>query len=148
MIIGLLVFMVFMAFILALWEIQIEGKDGWAAKAPCWRLETGWLMKLTDGRPVTGYHFYMTLFIIALVHLPFFFVSWDWQTESLILGFYVGMVLLEDILWFALNPHFGIKKFRKGKIWWHTRWLGPVPLMYYWLIIIVAVLLFLGWGAI
>ena len=26
--------MVCMAVILALWEIQIEGKDGWAAKSP------------------------------------------------------------------------------------------------------------------
>jgi len=29
MIIGLVGFMIFMALVLALWEIQIEGKDGW-----------------------------------------------------------------------------------------------------------------------
>jgi len=30
---GFLVFMVFLASILALWEIQIEGKDGWGTRA-------------------------------------------------------------------------------------------------------------------
>ena len=67
MIIGLLAFMVFLAFILAFWEIQIEGKDGWAAKAPCWRIEKGWLVKLTGGRPITGYHFFITLFYLIYV---------------------------------------------------------------------------------
>jgi len=32
--IGLLIFMVCLAFILALWEIQIEGKDGWGGEIP------------------------------------------------------------------------------------------------------------------
>jgi hypothetical protein len=73
-IIGYLAFMVLLAFILALWEIQIEGKDGWAAKAPCWRIEKGWLVRLMGGRPITGYHVFMTLFLIAMVHLPLFFV--------------------------------------------------------------------------
>jgi hypothetical protein len=94
MIYGFLGFMVFMALILALWEIQIEGKDGWAANSPGWRIEKGWLVKVTGGRPITGYHFYMTIFIIALVHLPLFFVSWSWRLECLLLGFSVGMVLL------------------------------------------------------
>ena len=66
MIIGLLCFMVFMSIILALWEIQIEGKDGWAAKLPAWRIEKGWLVRLSGGRPVTGYHFFMTLFLTPL----------------------------------------------------------------------------------
>ena len=96
MIIGLLAFMVFLAFLLAFWEIQIEGKDGWASKLPGWRIEKGWLVKLAGGRPITGYHFFMTLFLIAIVHLPLFFVPWSWRLESLLLGFYVGMVFLED----------------------------------------------------
>jgi hypothetical protein len=146
MIIGLLVFMVLIAWILALWEIQIEGKDGWAAKAPCWRIEKGRLMKLTGGRPVTGYHFYMTLFMIAIVHFPLYFVSWSWQVESLIIGFYIGMVVIEDFLWFVLNPYYGIGKFRKGEIWWHKDWLGPVPAMYWILVPLAAVLIFLGRG--
>src|SRR4030042_3144204 len=110
MIIGFLAFMVFMSFILAFWEIQIEGKDGWAAKAPCWRIEKKWLVRLTGGRPLTGYHVFMTLFLVAMVHLPLFFVSWSLRLEGLLIGFYLGMVLVEDFLWFALNPYCGIKR--------------------------------------
>ncbi len=145
MLIAFLVFMLLMAFILAKWEIQIEGKDGWAAKAPGWRIEKGWLMKLSGGRPVTGYHFYMTIFMLMMVHLPVFFTAWTWRLESLLLGFYVGMVLIEDFLWFLLNPHFGLKKFRKGQIWWHTTWWGPVPSLYWFLLPLSAVLIWLGW---
>jgi len=144
MIIGLLVFLIFLAFILALWEIQIEGKDGWAAKSPGWRIEKGWVMKLTGGRPLTGYHVFMTVFLIAIVHLPLFFVPWTWRLESLLLGFYVGMIFVEDFLWFVLNPYYGIKNFRKGKIWWHKEWWGPVPALYWILLAITVVLIYLG----
>lgn len=147
MITGLLAFMVVMALLLALWEIQIEGKDGWASKLPCWRIERGWFVRLTGGRPLTGYHLFMTLFLIAIVHLPLFFVRWSWQSESLLLGFYAGMVFLEDFFWFVLNPHYGIKNFRKGKIWWHKRWWGPVPTLYWLLAIIVAALMYFGRAA-
>ena len=148
MIIGLLVFIVFLAFLLAFWEIQIEGKDGWAAKLPAWRIEKGWLVQLAGGRPITGYHLFMTLFLIAIVHLPLFFVPWSWQLESLLLGFYVGTVFIEDFLWFALNPHYGIRNFRKGRIWWHKTWWGPVPALYWFLLIIVILLIYFGRTAI
>jgi hypothetical protein len=148
MIAGLLAFMVFMAFILALWEIQIEGKEGWAVNLPCWRIKTGWAVKLTGGRPITGYHVFMTLFLIALVHLPLFFVPWSWRLESLLIGFYLGMVLLEDFLWFVLNPHYGIKNFRKGRIQWHKNWWGPVPSLYWVLLVVFSLLIYFGRTAI
>jgi hypothetical protein len=147
-IIGFLVFMAFMAFLLALWEIQIEGKDGFAAKLPCWRLEKGRLMRLTGGRPITGYHVFMVLFLIALVHLPLFFVTWSWRLEGLLIGFFIGMLLLEDFLWFVINPNYGIKSFRRGKIWWHPSWWGPVPDFYWILLPIVVVLVYFGQSAI
>lgn len=148
MIIGLMAFMVLLSFFLALWEIQIEGKDGWAANSPGWRIEKGWLVKMFGGRPITGYHVFMTLFLIAVIHLPLFFISWSWQLESLLIGFYLGMLLVEDFLWFMLNPYYGLKNFRKGKIWWHKQWLGPVPLLYWILLIFTILLIFLGRNAI
>jgi hypothetical protein len=144
MIIGFLAFMVFLSIILALWEIQIEGRDGWAAKLPCWRIENARLKRLTGGRPITGYHLYMTLFLIALVHLPLFFTAWTWRLECLLMGFYIGMVLIEDFFWFALNPHYGLKNFRRGKIWWHPGWWGPVPNLYWFLLPLAGVLIYLG----
>jgi hypothetical protein len=148
MIFGLLAFMVLLGFLLALWEIQIEGKDGWAANSPGWRIEKGWLVKLFGGRPITGYHVFMTLFLVAMIHLPLFFISWSWRLESLLIGLYLGMLLVEDFLWFVLNPYFGIKNFRKGKIWWHKQWLGPVPVIYWILLVFIVLLIFLGRNAI
>jgi hypothetical protein len=148
MLIGLIVFMLFMAFILALWEIQIEGPDGWAAESPGWKITKGPLLRLTGGVPLTGYHFFMTVFLIALVHLPLFFQPWSWRFECLLLGFYVGMVFVEDFFWFVLNPAFGLKNFRQGKIWWHKRWWGPVPAMYFFLAALSVLFLLLGSPAI
>jgi hypothetical protein len=47
--------MVCLAVVLSLHWIQVEGNDGWAASLP-------------------GHHLRMTLFLIAVVPLPFFFV--------------------------------------------------------------------------
>ncbi len=145
---GFLTFMVFMAFILALWEIQIEGGDGWAARLPAWRVEKGWIVKLTGGRPLTGYHLFMTVFLISIVHLPLFFAPWTWRLECLLFGFYLGMVLAEDVLWFLFNPAYGITSFRKGKIWWHKSWWGPLPSFYWILLVIFIALIYLGRSAI
>ncbi len=144
MFIGLIIFMLFLAFILALWEIQIEGSEGWAAKLPAWRILKGWPVKIMGGRPVTGYHVFMLIFMLSIIHLPLFFTPWSWRLEFLLLGFYNGMVLVEDFLWFVLNPHYGIKKFRKGQIWWHKTWWGPVPSLYWWLTPVVIVLIYFG----
>ena len=144
LLVAFLLFMLFLACILALWEIQIEGKDGWAGGLPGWRVEKGQVIKLTGGRPITGYHVYMTIFLIAVIHLPLFFLPWTLRLESLLIGFYVGMVLVEDFLWFCLNPYYGLKNFRRGKIWWHRRWWGPVPDLYWILMILVLILIY--WG--
>jgi hypothetical protein len=105
-------------------------------------------VRLTGGRPITGYHLFMTLFLIAVVHLPLFFLSWTLRLESLLLGFYVGMLLVEDFLWFVLNPHYGIRNFRKGRIWWHKEWWGPVPSLYWVLFVIASLLVYFGRTAI
>jgi hypothetical protein len=136
--------MIFIALILAGWEIQIEGKDGWAAKLPAWRISQGWLMRFTGGLPITGYHVFLSVFLIAIIHLPVFFTGWTLRLESLLLGFFVGIMLVEDFLWFVLNPNYGIKNFRKGKIWWHKHWWGPVPAIYWFLLVLAAVLIWFG----
>ena len=148
MIFGYIAFMILMAVIFALWEIQIEGKDGWAANLPTWRIEKGWLLKYTGRRPLTGYHLFLGLFLISFIHFPLFFTSWSWQLELLIIGFGVGMGLIEDFLWFVLNPHYGIKNFRTGKIWWHKTWWGPMPSMYYFLLVAAVLLIYFGRAAI
>ncbi len=146
--IGFLIYMVILAVILAFWEIQIEGKNGWAGNLPCWRIKTGWVVKLLGGRPLTGYHICLNIFLVFVLHVPIFFTAWSWRLESLLLGFLIGILLVEDFLWFVFNPYYGLKNFKPGKIWWHKKWLGPVPDYYWFTAIIVGLLFYLGWPAI
>ena len=44
-----LVWVVVMAFFFANAEIQIEGKAGWAANLPTWRIEHHWLLDIFWG---------------------------------------------------------------------------------------------------
>ena len=144
MIVGFIIYMVVLSVVLALWEIQIEGKDGWANSLPCWRIEKGLIVKILGGRPLTGYHFFMVLFLILMVHLPIFFSTWSLRLESLLLGFLVGLLLIEDFLWFVFNKNYGLKKFKKGEIWWHKNWWGPVPDYYWFATTIVLVCFYFG----
>jgi len=127
------VYSVIAALAFALWEIQIEGRDGWAAKLPCWRKNEGALVKIF-GSPITGYHVFLAINLLLLVHLPVFFVSkWTWNNELAILGFFFLTLTLEDFFWFVFNPAFGVKNFKKTNpnIWWHKRWFLGLPIFYW-----------------
>jgi hypothetical protein len=39
--------------------------------------------------------------------------------------------IVEDALWFALNPAFGLKALRPGKAFWHPHWLWGLPVDYW-----------------
>ena len=115
------------AFFLAKLEINIEGKYGWAEKLPAWRkvIKTG----IFKGYTFTGYHFYMFVcFLPLLFHLPFLFFPWSPAVEAKIIAAYFLMTGLEDILWFAFNPDYGLKAYTKERVKWHKRWLFGFPL--------------------
>lgn len=112
-------------------EIEIEGPDGWAAKLPTKRYDTKFA-RLIFGVPITRYHLVMMATILTLAHLPVLFVRpWTLANELTVLGFTVLHFLLEDFLWFACNPAFGIRKFKRENIWWHSRWFLGIPLAYW-----------------
>src|SRR5262249_24339097 len=97
-------------------EIEIEGKDGWAAGLPTWKVESHVLLDIFyGGRPLTGYHFWAFSSVLFFYHLPMFIQGhWSWRGEFHAVGGYMLFWLLEDFLWFVLNPHFGIKRFDRG----------------------------------
>lgn len=147
--IGIIGYVVAIALILAILEIQIEGKHGWAEKLPCWQRKDGWFVKIIlGGRPLTGYHLAIFLFLMAVFHFVFFLIPWNFQAELFILGLLLELILLGDFFWFVLNPHFGLKKFKKDEIWWHKKWLGPVPSLYIYLAIAATILIYLGFPGI
>lgn len=134
------------SFLFAKAEIHVEGADGWAANLPTWRSTTRWTRLLLGEKPLTGYHVYVFGTLLTLCHLPWFLgiARPTLAAECRILSFFVLFCILEDFLWFVLNPAFGIRRFRRDLIWWHrAAWWGfaprdyflfaPVGLALYWL---------------
>ena len=138
-----LAFVVVLAFFFAKVEIQIEGDAGWAANLPTWRVEEHWLLNIFWGsRAMTGYHAWVMSFIVLFFHLPAF-ITWQWsmQLEARILACLMVFWIVEDFLWFLLNPAFGLRRFAPAHVAWHKHWVLGAPVDY-WVFIVVSCLLF------
>ncbi len=139
-------FLLLTASLFALLEIQIEGKDGWAAKLPTWRKPVnnkGLLGFLADpNQPQTGYHTYLWLFLFTISHIVFLLTSWTIRKEIYVISYYSLLTTVEDFLWFVFNPNYGIKKFKKEEIPWHTNWFLGLP-RNYWINYPIGILLYL-----
>jgi len=124
-------------------EIEIEGAHGWAANLPTWKIEKHALLdRIYGGRPLTGYHVWASVFLLLVFHMPFFWTgAWFFRGELRVLGGMIVFWLLEDFLWFVLNPHFGWKKFSPAYAWWHRRWRWGLPVEY-WTLGVPGLLLF------
>lgn len=114
----------------ALLEVQIEGAAGWAANLPVWRVENRFTRAIMGGRTLTGYHLYAHLFVLSLVHLPYALgtAAPSWRIEARILAFLILFWVLEDFLWFVVNPAFGLRRFRREHVPWHAAawwWIMP-----------------------
>ncbi len=123
--------LLWVSFCLAELEIAIEGPDGWAATLPTWRLPDDHWLTVLLGRPVTGYHFWLIVFVFSILHVPYLFVTPTWSAELQILSFNCLFWVLEDFLWFLRNPAYGLANFRPENIWWHKVWWGVMPRDYY-----------------
>jgi hypothetical protein len=121
------------AFIWAMMEIEIEGKDGWAAKLPTWRIENHILLDLfLGGRPLTGYHTWAFAFVFWVFHMPFLWSgTWSWRGECHVIGAELFFWVIEDFIWFVMNPHFGWSRYRREEIWWHKKWMMGLPFDYW-----------------
>jgi len=139
----LLAWVALLAFFFAQVEIQIEGAEGWAATLPTWRIEKHWLLDIFwGGRAMTGYHAWVFPFVALVFHLPVFFRGrWTWRMEARIVATIMLFWIIEDALWFGLNPAFGWNKFSAAHIPWHKHWWGPLPVDY-WLSSVVGLMLF------
>ena len=138
-----IIYTIILTIITALWEIQIEGKWGWAKLLPTFRINV-FFRKLLGGKALTGYHIFMLLLFIAIFHAMLHEESWSWEKEFQVFGLLSWFFVLEDVLWFIFNPHYTWKRFRKKTIEWHNRWFLGLPYTYWWGIIIGIILLLLG----
>jgi|SRR5882672_2353949 len=118
------------AYVLAQLEIQIEGPHGWAEKLPTWRLDSAAVLKWA-GKPITGYHVYLTAFIVLFIHAPILSQSWSVEREAETLSLFFLLAVFWDFLWFVTNPHFGLARFNPGKVWWFKSWTLGFPTTYF-----------------
>lgn len=132
---GLLLAVAVLAYFFANVEIQIEGANGWAASLPVtFRIEKHPLLDIFWGsRPLTGYHAWIFPFVLLACHLPLaFFGHWSWRLEARALGCVMLFWIIEDALWFVLNPAYGWASLHPGpQVWWHRHWLLGVPVDYW-----------------
>lgn len=137
------IYTLILSMVLALWEIQIEGKWGWAKLLPTFRINV-FFKKLLGGKALTGYHIFLLLTYIIVFHGLFINELGTWKTEYRAIGLLSIFFVLEDVFWFIFNPHYTFKRFRKKTIEWHSRWFLGLPYTYWWGIIIGIILLYLG----
>ncbi len=131
------IFIFFLAIILALLEIEIEGPDGWAKNLPTWRPNKDkWYTKLYaslfSNKELTGYHLTVFIFVLLIFHIPFVYgipLTWDTWLRNMTL--YMAFIILWDFLWFVINPAFTLKRFHKKEVTWHKEWFGFMPVDYY-----------------
>ena len=128
---ALLLWLVLLGTVFAKVEVQIEGGAGWAANLPTWRLESSWLNALWGDKTITGYHVWLFSFMALAFHLPLFVAGkFSRRLEARIIGCIMVFWIVEDFLWFAFNPAFGIERFRPGSVPWHRHWVMGVPVDY------------------
>ena len=114
------IFIAVFAILYSALEIEIEGADGgWAKNLPTVPSYIGEL---------TVYHVIMNIIIILVVVYSSYMIK-D-ANLWLAIFFVIAWFLIEDFVWFVLNPFFTIKKYTKKDIWWHGKqpWILGMPL--------------------
>lgn len=120
-----------LCWLLARVEIEIEGPDGWAKTLPTWRWGPDWFTTLTNGKDVTGYHLWITLFLIGTFHLPLVFAGFSRALWAKCASSYMLTTCMWDLQWFAWNPAWGLRKLRSTPVPWFRRKLLGFPVDYY-----------------
>jgi len=122
------------ALVLALLEIETEGKFGWGAKLPTWRKNNRLTEKLIPGRPATGYWLFVNLLVILFFHSSFFNgQSWSLEAEATAFSHWLIFLPVWDFCWFVFNPNYKLKNFKQENIAWFkgTKWFfGLMPMDY------------------
>ena len=117
--------------VLARVEIHIEGEHGWAVKLPTWRWGPEWWLKATNGKELTGYHLWLTLFLIGMFHLPLVFCGFSRALFAKCASSYMMVTAAWDLQWFVWNPAWGFRALRTREVpWFRTKVLG-LPVDYF-----------------
>lgn len=117
--------------ILARVEIHIEGAHGWAVNLPTWRWGPEWWLNMTNGKELTGYHVWLTLFLIGMFHLPLAFAGFSLALWAKCASSYMMVTAAWDLQWFVWNPAWGFAALRARDVPWFRRKVLGLPVDYF-----------------
>ena len=117
--------------VLARVEIHIEGAHGWAVNLPTWRWGPSWWLKLTNGKELTGYHVWLTLFLIGMFHLPLVFAGFSRALFAKCVSSYMMVTAAWDLQWFVWNPAWGFTALRTREVPWFRHKIAGIPVDYF-----------------
>jgi hypothetical protein len=85
----------------------------------------------------------MLPFSLLIFHYPFLLSGgWSWSLEARTLAAFMVFWILEDLLWFLINPSWGWRRFNRREARWHKHWLFGLPTDYWTFALLAAGL---GW---
>jgi hypothetical protein len=113
------VFIFSYATLYSLLEIELEAKEGWCKNLPT---------PVVLGN-FTLYHILMNIIVILTISKVYIKDITSIEDISLATFYIAAWFLIEDFMWFILNPYYTIDKYKKEEIWWHARrpWYFGIP---------------------
>ena len=102
---------------IAFWESYVEGYNAWASGKHGWKIRISFLKK----EPLTAYHLFLYLITIPLfIFLPLIIFGYNNHIFLLLIANYFLGLVVEDFLWFIVNPVWGgLRNFNSKKVYWH-----------------------------
>jgi hypothetical protein len=139
--IGTVVFFVALCLVKACAEIEMEGRDGWAAKSATAYARKGTrLAQLHEaamgGRPLSYWNVSEQVFFLLVWHVPLVTSpTWSLANEVYLLALMVAWMAIYDWCWFLFHPTWNMDRAWHGGMfrgaWWHPHRLHDGPLADY-----------------
>lgn len=88
------------------WEAYVEGRNPWDKRKLGWKLKIGKFY-------LPAYHFYVFFIMLPLLVfiLPLSIYGWSWKLFGILLSAYFTGLVIEDFVWFLVNPAVKLKEF-------------------------------------
>jgi hypothetical protein len=91
---------------MSFWESYVEGRNAWN------KHKLGWSIKLTKKYCLPAYHVYVFWVMWPLlITLPLVIYGWDTRLFGILLSAYTSGMVLEDFMWFVVNPSVKLSEF-------------------------------------
>lgn len=100
---------------MSFWAVYVEGDKPWN------KGKLGWNLKISDRITIPAFEFYIFAVMCPLfLSLPLIVNGWDSKLFGILVSAYFSGMILEDYLWFVVNPVVSIKQF-------NSKWANYYP---------------------